>query len=312
MPGIAIHTLLALNVLDGPQHRRDALPFAADDAASRNAFLSGCMGPDMGLLPGADPLISDACHYIQSGELTRNLVRLASSDVERAFAWGWVTHVLADILLHPLINRRVGELRGADSGTEVPYADDAVAHLQVELGLDGVFFYRLERTEQRFYMAPFRSSASNCLAAAYEATYGDVFSAASLITSHRASARYSGLLVSLSRLVGTRMHGRFVPLSLWPMYALGYLPARVVTAVFRPDSLLYGATHSLKPPDWLVEEVDRAIVEFGDRFAELLDDGLQCLPNYNLDLGRVESAEEPYPPTQRTIAALESRRTSTV
>src|SRR5262249_13193581 len=78
----------------------------------------------------------DLAHYIRSGQLARSLLRSAPDPVTRAFARGWATHVLADALIHPLINRAAGELLGR--GEPLTFADDPVGHIRVEQALDGV------------------------------------------------------------------------------------------------------------------------------------------------------------------------------
>src|SRR5262245_36459925 len=100
MPGIIVHTLLGTQILDRWRADPTNTPFRPDDDSLRATFLSGSMGPDMGMFPGGDPLFSDLAHYVRSGELTRTLVREARTDPQRAFAWGWATHVLADSLIH--------------------------------------------------------------------------------------------------------------------------------------------------------------------------------------------------------------------
>src|SRR5206468_3532319 len=123
MPGCGVHFLLAARLLATWERGGGHAPFPAGDPAARNAFLDGCNAPDMGYFPGGQPLLTDFCHYLRSADLARELVGRARSPAESAFAWGWVTHVLADAAIHPLVNLAAGELL---TGTRQPrsYADD--------------------------------------------------------------------------------------------------------------------------------------------------------------------------------------------
>ena len=96
MPGPALHFLFAGSVYREWQAAPLAAPFEPG-AATRNAFLHGSLGPDMGYFPGADPLLSELAHHARTGAFCRALVHEARTDPGRAFAWGWVTHVLADV-----------------------------------------------------------------------------------------------------------------------------------------------------------------------------------------------------------------------
>ena len=100
MPGVLVHHWLALRSWEHP-----ALASVRGTSCERetwNAFLCGSLGPDMGMFPGGEPLVSDLAHYVRAGDLANRLVDSARTEVQSAFAWGWVAHVLADIALHPL------------------------------------------------------------------------------------------------------------------------------------------------------------------------------------------------------------------
>jgi hypothetical protein len=78
VPHAAVHFLLASRVLERWEAAPAAAPFEVD-AATRNAFLHGSLGPDMGYFPGADPLLSRLAHYARTGALCRALVAEARS-----------------------------------------------------------------------------------------------------------------------------------------------------------------------------------------------------------------------------------------
>lgn len=132
MPGPALPFLLATIVYARWERTPVAAPFEPCPAV-RSAFLHGSLGPDMGYFPGADPMLAELAHHARTGMFCRALVHEAETDLARAFAWGWVTHVLADVAVHPLVNDACGELL---LGRRTPLwgPDVATAHLRVETG----------------------------------------------------------------------------------------------------------------------------------------------------------------------------------
>jgi hypothetical protein len=145
MPGIVLHFLVAEKTLDRWVRSSEPPPFDPDDPSAVNAFFHGAVGPDLGYFPGGDRFLSDLAHCHKTGHLTRSLISRARTDTERAFAWGWLTHVLADRAIHPWIGRMVGQLTRGSSDIFVDGATDPCAHLQVELGVDTWFGVRNPR-----------------------------------------------------------------------------------------------------------------------------------------------------------------------
>ena len=86
----------------------------------------------MGYISPPD-LLADLVHYVRTCDFARALVAQANSDEERAYAWGWVSHIIADIIIHPLINQAAGRWQHGDQ--PLSYADDPSLHLRIELGL---------------------------------------------------------------------------------------------------------------------------------------------------------------------------------
>src|SRR5688500_15063891 len=138
MPGITLHFLLANRVLDrwrsagpgsaGGKSPDERAPFDPHCPRDCNAFLHGALGPDFGYMPGGHRLLSELAHRVRTGELAGRLIRSARTSLERAFAWGWLTHVLADRQIHPLIGRGVGELVHGCRRTFVAGSDDLDSH----------------------------------------------------------------------------------------------------------------------------------------------------------------------------------------
>jgi hypothetical protein len=251
----------------------------------------------MGYFPGGDRLTSDLAHYIGAGQLVRALVRSADGRIAAAFARGWATHVLADVLLHPLVNRAVGEWRGAASGA-MTFADDPAAHIRVEQGMDAVL---ADRCGARA-LWPGRTRAVLppvvwLLATAYRATYRFAPSKSALAASCRALRRGTPLLLRYGR-AAVHLFARRAP-------ARGaFAAARFATWLF-PNSPAHSFARPCRPPDWLIAESLRVMTEFPTRFAALEANGFADLPDYNLDTGELEDA--PYPPSRATREQLRTR-----
>jgi hypothetical protein len=81
----------------------------------------------MGYFPSGNAALSHLLHGGPTGRLNQRLVASAASATQLAYSLGWLTHVLADALVHPLVNRAA-----ALSGI----ADLRLAHIRVEVGLD--------------------------------------------------------------------------------------------------------------------------------------------------------------------------------
>ena len=75
----------------------------------------------------------DMIHYRYTGEFAKNLQQLASSgtDLQKAFAYGWLTHLAGDVTGHPYVNQIVGG----------PYRTHAQRHATCENFMDAWKFY---------------------------------------------------------------------------------------------------------------------------------------------------------------------------
>jgi len=304
VPSYALHFQLAQGVLE---RWPEPGSLVIGEPAVHNAFLTGSLGPDMGYYPGGDGFLSDLAHYVSSAELTRNLLRLAATEVERAYAWGWVTHLLADIAVHPLVNRGAGELVHGDRGRPLTFVEDTSAHVRVEVGLDAVFYDSRPGARGVRLKPAFDDASVSFLERAFAATYGVPFPAESLLASHRAVVRYVPFLARLNRVMGRRHRGRLPrPLDL-PLYLLGVLPARWATGWLAAGSQPYNFTHTVAPGPWLVEAVDQVARRFPRLFARHHRDSLATLADHNLDTGQVEPDPSTYPLTRATLEELDRR-----
>jgi hypothetical protein len=266
------------------------------------------MGPDVGYFPGGDRFLSDLTHYVRTGQLACELVQQARSEVEAAFAWGWVTHILGDVLIHPLLNQAAGERLRGNRGRPLSYDDDPVIHVQFEVGTDAISGLERWSGEPVELTPVFDEASAEFLERCFAATYGkDVAQRESLLASHLACARYSHFIWSLATVVNRRLRGRAVPADRWRFYLLMYLPMKLGTTVAARRTPQYGGTHALPPPDWLDEAIAAVIAEFPARIVELERTGLESFSDYNLDLGVIEDDPPEYPLTIATLEQLEGR-----
>jgi hypothetical protein len=287
MPGCGVHLVIAARVL-GP---------GPAGAATRAAFLAGAVAPDMGYFPGGDRFVSDLAHYVRSAGLARCLVRAAGGPVAAAFARGWATHVLADGLIHPLINRAAGELTGRPGPRT--FADDPAAHVRVEQGLDAVVGARLGAT-WRVAGRPPAGPVVGPLGEAFARTYGFRPARSALAASVRAADRAVPVLLGYGRAVARRFAGgRGGPAG--AATDLLFAAARVATAAV-PRSPAAAFARPARPADRLVDEVIRVIDGFPDRFAAAEARGFADLADLNLDTGEPETA--PYAPSSDTLDRL--------
>jgi hypothetical protein len=297
MPGVIIHTLLGARLLDRWGGGAAAAPFPAADPVLRAAFLAGSIGPDMGMYPGGAELFSNLAHYVRSGELARALIRAARTESERAFAWGWATHVLADATIHPFINVAAGDARGT---APLTYADDPALHLAVEVGADGCAFAR-RRELGLPRPAPLPADIAGFVAGAYRGVYGSAVSDGHVRASLAAWQRWGGFSVAVAAAASARLYGRAAG---WHGFQ-GFARRAVAlgTGLFARGSRLHALTHPLRPSARAEGLIENALTEFPERFRELQRDELASLPDYNLDTGFVE--EKPtYPLTLRTLDQL--------
>src|SRR5688572_19343215 len=187
LPSVTVHLALAERTL--AVWRPPKPLFDPHDPVALNAFRQGAFGPDLGYFPGGYRPLSDLAHCLRVGDLTRALARGARTAVERAFALGWVTHVLADHAIHPLIACAVGELLHGRPDRPVDGDTDPIAHVRVEAGLDAHWARRRPRFRWLPARPVFDERSVRFLARAYGETYGTWFPEALFLRSHRLSVR---------------------------------------------------------------------------------------------------------------------------
>lgn len=282
MPGIVLHHLLAARTLDVWR----APPFSLRDAPAVEAFFQGSLGPDMGYYVGGGLAISDVLHHAGSADLARAMLEGARTPLQKAYAWGWVTHLLADTAVHPLINRASAELIHGGTDRSLTAADDPAAHLRVEFGLDAYLQTRYPTPNRTRFRAPFSGLGVRFLARAYRRTYGHPISAAALLHAQLSAGKRAPLMLALTRLTAG-MH-RLVRRTRTPRVAVFHrTPEMDGSHEDRRLALIRGLLTAVPPTPWLVRGVRRVMADFGGTFLEHYGTGLRKMENYNLDTGAV-------------------------
>jgi hypothetical protein len=298
MPGPALHHVLAGHVYRRWEQSPVRAPFAPGPAAL-NALLHGSLGPDMGYFPGADPLLAELAHHARTGSFCRALVAEANTDAERAFAWGWVTHVLADVAIHPLVNDACGELllgrRTPLWGPEV-----AVAHMRVETGLDAAYHARHPELAAFRTLPALDPAVFAGVRRAYLRTFGAAPPADALLAAHRRVALLLGPSARLRGLAARAVGGS----------RLARAGLRTAALLAARGSHAEGLFSPLAPAAWLMEEVDGIVGGFADWFDAHYVSDLRFLRDHCLDTGQPHDRDEPC--ARGAIAALHARSASTL
>ena len=306
MPGIALHFLIAERTLERWGESSDRPPFELADPTTVTAFLHGSVGPDLGYFPGGDRVLSDLAHCHRTGRLTRALIDRARTDPERAFAWGWLSHVLADRAIHPWIGRMVGSLTRGSSDVFVDGASDPCAHLQVELGVDAWVGARHPAVRSLRLQPVFGKGEMGFLVAAYEDAYGVRLPEKLFVRSHHAvTVRVGQALATLGIIHALRTGGpveRRVP-------AFSRMVGRVLDSP-RLRNVALGYLAPVSPPRWLLAEVRRELGRQPELFLTHHRQRVAELGDHNLDTGRPIELDPFHPGTVRARAALDARSPS--
>lgn len=295
MPQFALHVLLASRALEARENG-DACPAGP---ALRNAFLHGAIGPDMGYFPGGEHLLSQAAHVVRSGDLARTLHATADTPEQRAFAQGWLTHMLADVLVHPIINRAAADLLERER-TASTLAWHQNAHIRVELGLDAIYVARHREIWTTRLRPFFDGRTARWITAACQHVYGVEFEPRAVLRSHHQVVRLQGPLLFLERLIAL---GREPAGPLRRLMRRAFLTShRLATWRVGPHSSAAAFLNTVRPSGALVKAVDGVMADFPaayETFSRLL---LESDISYSLDIGRVDV------PGQPTAEGIETRR----
>lgn len=283
MPSVLCHLLLA----------RDVLERAARDGqhswlcSHRDSFIAGGWGPDLGVFPGTVPLLTDCAHYILSGQLGRKMWQVAHTDAERAFAAGWCLHILADAMLHPLINAAAGEAVHGDRNQRCTWGDSPAWHQRIEIGLDGYqWVERCGDEVPRLTTQKVIQLAERMISAAYRECYpGCRFLDRQFSTTVQNGYRGVARLANFSIIDGHRLYGRRLPVSLWGSWLFPYGLIRLATALLGERFRFFALGQTTRPDSWLCDAYAARVDELIPRFFNELEGLFSRLPDYNLDTG---------------------------
>jgi len=309
MPCATIHMMTAGRALATWDRRPRWAPFDPAGREQRQAFLLGAMGPDMGFVPGVERLVSELAHYVSTGDLVRQILAEARTPTQRAFAWGWATHHVTDVEIHPVVGRACGDHLLGDADTRMNASEDLEAHVAMEVGLDLVFLLGDDAIPRPPRSPCFGPEDMAFLRRALAGTYGIPWQEGLLERSHRTATLRTGrwptalTLLGRAREFADRRAGRR------PLDSLLGAAVRLAGHLVPSGSALSGFLRPLVPPAWAVERVREVADTFAERFQELVDGNLTGLENRNLETGRMEDAPVEHPDSARTIRRLSELRT---
>jgi zinc dependent phospholipase C len=147
-----------------------------DELRKAHAFAyGGCLIQDMGYYPFGNTLFSDMVHYVRSGDFVDALLSESTDINEYAFSLGALTHYVADIVGHPVVNASVARefpKLGAKYGPIVTYAEDHKAHIRTEFGFDVVQVAKQRYTSDAYHDFIGFEVAKPVLERAFLKTYG--------------------------------------------------------------------------------------------------------------------------------------------
>ncbi|MCA9737128.1 MAG: zinc dependent phospholipase C family protein [Gemmatimonadetes bacterium] len=294
MPSLTLHLVFADLALSAAQEASEpTLRGIASAPELRSAFRQGAWGPDLGYFPGGERFLSDLAHCVHTGSLNRALYRQAQSERERAFALGWLTHVLADRLVHPAVGRACGELLYGAPDVFVDGGTEPVAHVRVETGLDAWFAVR--NPPQTAPSCRFGAPSLRFLARAYQGTYGIRPGVRPVQRSYGAIVRSACTGLRLIRWLG-RVSVPDGPAAGRPAPGPRLFP--MASAFLTP----------VLPSPWLVDAVQDAFARFPALFLAHAANGLEELDDANLETGEPESQVRDHPNTAVTLRRLREMR----
>jgi hypothetical protein len=306
MPNVAVHFLFARRALRHWLERPASAPFPAGDPAAVDAFLYGSVAPDAGYWPGGDRLFSELAHLWRAGDLARALGEAAGGPVQRAYAWGWASHVLADLLVHPLINEANGELVHGTRDRPVSSTDDVLNHMRLEYGLDVAVFARHPDLERMRVRRALHASAVSVLDEALRATWGWGPPRDRLVAYHATAAWAVRLSAVANRVHGARWTHRPLSAAIRALAGAAAPPRRWLPGAWNGSAAAAAVLSPLPSPSWLVAEVESAADRFPETIGEHRDGDVPSVPNHDLITGAPEQDFVP-PRTADALRELAAR-----
>ncbi|MFO8175872.1 MAG: hypothetical protein R6T96_16425, partial [Longimicrobiales bacterium] len=222
---------------------------------------------------------------------------------ERAFSWGWVTHVLADQAIHPLVGKGVGELLYEDREFFADSARHQVAHVRVETGLDALYSRLFPAVRHRRMSPVFHGTSIRFLVMAYQRVYRIPMNPILVLSSHLAAVRMSAFGLRSTGVLSTV----FLPEAVSrPMAGVRWLTRRLLPGVERVggNDLMMAYLNPIPPARWLTEEVEKVVDSFVPWFQRHFRHGCRDLADFNLDSGLVDELPVTHPGARRALDAL--------
>jgi hypothetical protein len=276
MPQPAVHLIIANRAL-ARWHSAGATPFEAGADGAANAFRMGAVAPDMGLFPGGMPSFSSHAHLHRTGELTRRLIHQANTPLQQAFAWGWLTHVLADAAIHPIVNAHA-----------LAQGNGSLAdHVRVEVGIDIALACDDGALHQQRLHCPFRRADLRFIGEAFKDVYGWRPNTCALMQMQRGMLHFTRLCVHFATVAPTLC---WHEAATTPPPLASSLTWRLVSALSAEHSTAFAYMNPLRPAAGLLGEVSEAFSQIDTALEALLQHGLDFLPDYDLQTGDLLSA----------------------
>lgn len=280
MPQPALHLLLARRTLNRWRSASTA-PFDIADDAAVNAFMHGSLAPDMGNFPGGSRALARLVHTRRSGDVQRKLLDGASTEPERAFAWGWLAHIIADVLIHPLVNDDV-ERRTNRRVAEI------VEHVRVEVGIDVWFCWQHAALEGLRLRPAFDSAGYGFLAESLSVVNAGV-TGPQLAQMERGLIMFSHAALHFATTVARELCWRDAPPGGTP---LGSVLLWHTATLFSPrNSVVNAYLNPHVPEPRLVRRVEGALDRFDTMLDESIGDRAATLPNYDLEDGTIATGD---------------------
>ncbi|HEX2166663.1 MAG TPA: zinc dependent phospholipase C family protein [Longimicrobiales bacterium] len=282
MPQPALHLLLARQTLDRWRSGTGA-PFDLDSDLAVNAFLHGSLGPDMGNFPGGSTPLARLVHRRRTGDVQRALLAGAQSDAGRAYALGWLSHIIADVLIHPLVNEVAATL--------TPGAGYTISeHVRVEVGLDVWFCCDQPSLEGLRLRPAFDRTGYAPLASALNDVAGAGVVPAQLVQMERGLMMFSHAALHFARSVARQLCWREDVAVRTPLGSA--IVWHLTTALSPRASVIHAYLNPLVPGPSLVGRVQDALAKFQPEYDAAVADGAQSLPNYNLEDGTITTEDD--------------------
>ncbi|CAN5624198.1 hypothetical protein BH23GEM9_BH23GEM9_27070 [soil metagenome] len=303
MPQPVLHLILASETLEKWERTPAASPFDPHSAAARNAFLNGCLGPDLGLFPGGETAFSRLAHRQSTAALAGTLMTTAVTAPETAFAWGWLSHMLADIAIHPLVNDAAAVLARRDGSFTL--AD----HVRVEVGLDAWFARQAGLRHLRLSPA-FDRAGAEFVCNAFASTYRHAVSPLQLLRMQAGMIRFTHLALHFATSVAGEVCWRereadsgyaFAPRARMAGTARVSAPLasvvlwRVITLLASRRSMVHAYLNPIRPAPPLLHGVVAAMEQYHVAMAAHVRSTELELPDHDLETGApLRSARDAY------------------